>query len=107
MRSRGGELSLLVWSDRHLTEPFDRAWSLQGPSRFAIGGRYECKQMSPVLAIGVWSVLFVGAHLFISSSLMRPRLVDRVGEQAFRGVYSLVAFATFIPLTIVFAHHKH
>jgi uncharacterized membrane protein len=63
--------------------------------------------MSPVLAIGVWAVLFVGAHLFISSSLMRPRLVDRVGEQAFRGVYSLVAFATFIPLVIVFAHHKH
>jgi uncharacterized membrane protein len=39
--------------------------------------------------------------------LIRPRLVDRVGEQAFRGVYSLVAFATFIPLILVYAQHKH
>jgi uncharacterized membrane protein len=63
--------------------------------------------MNPVVAIGVWAVLFLGAHLFISSSIIRPWLVDRLGEQAFRGVYSLVAFATLIPLVVVFAHHKH
>ena len=63
--------------------------------------------MNPIVAIGIWAVLFVGAHLFISSSIIRPWLVDWLGEQAFRGVYSLVAFATLIPLVVVFAHHKH
>jgi uncharacterized membrane protein len=63
--------------------------------------------MNPVVAIGVWAVLFVGTHLFISSSIIRPWLVDRLGEQAFRGVYSLVAFAMLIPLVVIFAHHKH
>ena len=63
--------------------------------------------MNPVAAIGLWAVLFVGTHLLISSGVVRPRLVDRLGEQAFRGVYSLVALATFIPLVVVYAHHKH
>src|SRR5215469_6799854 len=63
--------------------------------------------MNPAMAIGACAVLFVGTHLFISSSIVRPRLVDRLGEQAFRGVYSLVALTTFIPLVVVFAHHKH
>ncbi len=63
--------------------------------------------MNPVMAIGVWAVLFVGTHLFISSSIIRPWLVGWLGEQAFRAVYSLVAFATLIPLVVVFAHHKH
>lgn len=63
--------------------------------------------MNPVVAIGLWAVLFVGTHLLISSGVIRPRLVDRLGEQAFRGVYSLVALATFIPLMAVFGYHKH
>jgi len=63
--------------------------------------------VNPVVTIGVWSALFVGTHLLISSSMIRPRLVGRLGEQAFRGVYSLVAFATFIPLIVVYAQHKH
>jgi uncharacterized membrane protein len=63
--------------------------------------------MNPVVAIGLWAVLFVGTHLLISSGVIRPRLVDRLGEQAFRGVYSLIALATFIALVAVFGHHKH
>ena len=30
-----------------------------------------------------------------------------VGERAYPGVYSIVALATFIPLVLAFAHHKH
>jgi uncharacterized membrane protein len=63
--------------------------------------------MNPVSAIGALAILFAGTHLFISSAFVRPRLVQRLGEQPFRGVYSLAAFATLIPLTIVFARHKH
>jgi uncharacterized membrane protein len=30
-----------------------------------------------------------------------------VGEQRYRGIYSLVAFVTFVPLVTAFARHKH
>ena len=63
--------------------------------------------MSYALTIGFWAALFAGSHLLISSSAIRPALIQRIGEQPYRGLYSLVAFATFIPLLIVFSHHKH
>lgn len=63
--------------------------------------------MNPVAAIALWAILFIGTHLFISSSSVRPRLIGLIGDMAYRGVYSLVAFATLIPLTIVFARNKH
>jgi len=63
--------------------------------------------MHPVLAIGVLAILFVFAHLLVSSKYIRPWLVGRLGEQAFRGVYSLLAIATLAALVAVFAHHKH
>jgi uncharacterized membrane protein len=63
--------------------------------------------MEPVAAIALWSSIFVGAHLLISSQTVRPRLIGSIGAEPYRGVYSLVAFATLIPLIIVFAHHKH
>jgi len=63
--------------------------------------------MDPVGSILFWAALFIGTHLLVSSSAVRPRLVARVGEQPYHGIYSLVSFATFIPLVIVFAYHKH
>jgi uncharacterized membrane protein len=54
-----------------------------------------------------WWLLFGGTHIFFSSPSMRPKLIARLGERPFLGVYSLVAFATFIPLTIMYARHKH
>jgi uncharacterized membrane protein len=63
--------------------------------------------MDPVAAIAFWSAMFVGTHLVISSARVRPTIVNALGEQPYRGVYSLAAFATFIPLVVVFAHHKH
>jgi uncharacterized membrane protein len=64
-------------------------------------------KMDPAFAIGFWAVLFIGSHLVISSAKIRPWLVGRLGEQSYRGLYSLVALATFIPLLIVFGNHKH
>lgn len=63
--------------------------------------------MDPVASIGLWAILFVGTHLIISSTAIRPGLIARVGEQPYRGIYSLISFATLIALIIVFAGHKH
>ncbi len=63
--------------------------------------------MNPAIWIAVWAVLFVGTHVAISSNAIRPRLVAALGEQPYRGIYSLVSFATFVPLVIEFARHKH
>jgi uncharacterized membrane protein len=63
--------------------------------------------MDPATLVGFWAVLFLGTHLAISSAAIRPRVVALIGEQPYRGVYSLVSFATFIPLVVVFANHKH
>jgi uncharacterized membrane protein len=63
--------------------------------------------MDPTALIAFWAVAFVASHLVISSAAVRPRMVAGLGEMPYRGVYSLVAFATFIPLTFAFARHKH
>src|SRR5215831_13797379 len=63
--------------------------------------------MDPVVSIAFWAILFVGTHLIISSTAIRPALIARVGEQHYRGIYSLISLATLIPLIIVFAGHKH
>jgi uncharacterized membrane protein len=63
--------------------------------------------MEPVAAIAIWSSLFVGIHLLISSQGVRPRLIKVIGAQPYRGVYSLAAIATLTAMIIVFAHHKH
>lgn len=63
--------------------------------------------MDPVASIALWATLFVASHLVISSNAVRPGLIRAIGVQPYRGVYSIVAFATFIPLLIAFGHHKH
>ncbi|HLW70029.1 MAG TPA: NnrU family protein [Candidatus Binataceae bacterium] len=63
--------------------------------------------MDPTLKIAMWGALFLGSHLVISSDAVRPALIARIGAQPYRGLYSLVAFATLVPLIVTFAHHKH
>ena len=43
----------------------------------------------------------------LSATPVRARLVSALGEWPFRGVYSLVSFATFIPLVWVYFQNKH
>ncbi len=50
---------------------------------------------------------FAATHIGLSSTPVRRRLVDGVGENAFRGIYSLIAFAFFIPLIWFYFTHKH
>jgi uncharacterized membrane protein len=63
--------------------------------------------MEPVAEIAVWTGLFVGMHLVLSSESVRTRLIAILGAQPFRGVYSLVAIGTFVPMLVAFAHNKH
>jgi uncharacterized membrane protein len=63
--------------------------------------------MTPVGWIALWAALFVVSHLVISSAAVRPRLIVALGEQAYRGIYSLVAFGTLGPLIYEFASNKH
>lgn len=63
--------------------------------------------MGPITLVALWAVLFLGTHLLISSRILRPALVNLVGEQPYRGIFSIVSFATLMPLIVVFAHHKH
>jgi uncharacterized membrane protein len=63
--------------------------------------------MDATVWIALWAVLFLAGHLIISSSAVRPRLISAVGEQPYRGIYSLVAFATLGPLIYEFARYKH
>ena len=57
--------------------------------------------------IALWAAAFLGSHLIISSSAVRERLINAVGEQPYRGIYSLVAAATLGPLIYEFARNKH
>jgi uncharacterized membrane protein len=72
-----------------------------------ISDRVTSEPMNPVAQIGLWTGLFVGSHFLLSCEPVRGRLVVIVGTQPFRGVYSLVALGTFIPMLIAFGHHKH
>ena len=57
--------------------------------------------------IGLWAILFVVTHLGMTARSIRPRLVAAMGERPYLGIYSLISFATLIPLTIEFFRNKH
>jgi uncharacterized membrane protein len=63
--------------------------------------------MDATVWIALWAFSFLASHLIISSSAVRPRLIGAVGEQPYRGIYSLVAAATLGPLIYEFARNKH
>jgi uncharacterized membrane protein len=56
--------------------------------------------------VALW-IAFAATHMGLSSLSLRPRLLERLGERGFQGVYSLVALALFVPLVWVYASHKH
>src|SRR5579872_4815655 len=50
--------------------------------------------MTPQMGLFFSAIAFVGTHFLLSHPLRRP-LVDKMGERAFQGLYSLVALITF------------
>jgi uncharacterized membrane protein len=63
--------------------------------------------MKEAFVVLFWWVMFGGAHMVLSSPSVRPKLIARFGEWPFRGLYSLVAIATFVFLVGFYFHHKH
>ena len=60
----------------------------------------------------VWNVLlswlmFGGTHVIGSSVPVRTWLIGRIGLWGFKGLYSLIALATFVPLCLVYFSNKH
>ena len=52
-------------------------------------------------------LLFAASHMLLSSRAVRPRLVERIGERRFVIMYSLVAFASFVPFMYYYLTHRH
>jgi uncharacterized membrane protein len=57
--------------------------------------------MDPLISLVAASLAFVGTHFALSHPLRAP-LVRAVGENGFRGLYSLVALATFVWMVMTF-----
>ena len=63
--------------------------------------------MSAAYWIAFWWGMFAGTHLVLSSLPVRGQLIARLGEKGFVRLYSLIAFATFIPLVWVYFGNRH
>ncbi len=61
---------------------------------------------SALLLAGLW-LAFGATHVMLSSHALRPKLVAKLGEGGFLGVYSLVAIAIFFPLVSFYLGHRH
>ena len=63
--------------------------------------------MSGAFWILFWWLAFGATHTIPSSVTLRPRLVARLGERGFQALYTLVSFATFVPLVRSYFSDKH
>ena len=63
--------------------------------------------MSAAFWIAFWWGMFAGTHMVLSSLPLRRKLIAGLGEKTFIGLYSLVAFATFVPLVWVYFGNRH
>jgi uncharacterized membrane protein len=63
--------------------------------------------MAAAFWIAFWWAMFAGTHMLLSSLPVRGKLIAGLGEKGFIGLYSLVAFATLIPLVWVYFVNRH
>ena len=63
--------------------------------------------MSAAFWIAFWWGTFAGSHMVLSSLPVRTRIIARLGDKAFLGLYTLIAFATLIPLVWVYLRNRH
>jgi uncharacterized membrane protein len=54
------------------------------------------------LQVVLWWVAFAGTHTILTHPPIRSALVARLGSALFQGLFSLIAFATFVPLVRTF-----
>ena len=63
--------------------------------------------MTAAFWIAFWWGIFAGTHMVLSSLPVRSRLINRLGEKRFTGLYALVALVTFIPLVWIYLGNRH
>jgi len=63
--------------------------------------------MKNAAAIFFLWLIFAGTHIIGSSIPVRTFLIRRLSKLGYKGLYALVAVATFIPLCYFFFTHKH
>jgi uncharacterized membrane protein len=63
--------------------------------------------VSVELKLLLWWIAFGGTHMVGSSLAVRTPLIRALGLRGFKAVYSVVAFATFIPLVFIAWNHRH
>ena len=63
--------------------------------------------MQNEIIILFWWLLFGGTHAIGSTIPLRSFVMSRIGMLGFKAVYSLVAFATFVPLCYVYFINRH
>lgn len=63
--------------------------------------------MTTSTAILFWTAAFAASHIGLSSLSVRARLVGILGLPAYLGLYSVVAFATFVPLVMAWLGGVH
>ncbi|MFN2377390.1 MAG: NnrU family protein [Candidatus Binatia bacterium] len=63
--------------------------------------------MTTSTAILFWTAAFAASHIGLSSLSVRARLVAALGLPVYLGLYSLVAFATFVPLVMAWLGGIH
>jgi uncharacterized membrane protein len=62
--------------------------------------------MDPVMQVILWWMAFAGTHTLLTHPPIRSALVARLGVGPFQGLFSLVSFATFVPLVWTFFAHR-
>ena len=62
--------------------------------------------MAVFAIVALW-IAFAATHMGLASVRLRPRLVSRLGERGYQGVYSLVALATFVPMVSLYFRNQH
>ncbi len=62
--------------------------------------------MAVFAIVALW-IAFAATHMGLASVSLRPRLVSRLGERGYQGVYSLVALATFVPMVSLYFRNQH
>jgi len=63
--------------------------------------------MKDVTLILFWWLMFGGTHIIGSSIPVRTFVIRIIGNLGFKGAYSLVALATFMPLCYYYFNNKH
>ena len=63
--------------------------------------------MTPAAQVALLWLAFAGSHLALASTRVEPRVTARLGRTGYLGLYSLVAFACFVPLCFVYFSNRH